>query len=259
MALSRLLLTFLLAALCAAGHPLHRDEGNLGRAGSGASQSLPEQLGAVAWWDGSQGKTVNGSDEVTAWEDQINGYVLTPDEGVDNPGNVSGGVAFATQDRLANASLGATFKFLHDGTGGSIYIRLTPDLTTNANMVGAGLVSSSGPGTYLFRVSTGTMVWRVLNNAGTAIAQLNTSSAFTTGVEVNVAVSVGTTITSWLNGTINSGGSVTSPSSSDAAGFAVGSTFATTLQDGQETVAQVIIFDKVLTTDEVQQLDAWSP
>ncbi len=224
-------------------------------AGSGVV-SLPVTLGAVAWWDGTQGKTLSGAD-VTAWEDQIGGVVVSPDEGA-NPADAVDGVTFTVGDRLATTSAG--FDFLHNGAGGSLWLRLTYNLTANCNTVGAGLASSSGPGMYLFRVSTGTLAWRIVDSAGTLLTQVTSGGAFPTGAQRDTAASLsGSQLFAWIGTTALGPAAASGLSASAAPGFAIGSTYAATNDDARATIHQVLVFDRVLTNQDILDLSTWTP
>ncbi len=221
----------------------------------------PEQLGPAAWWDGTQGIVDIGGD-VQTWTDRINSYVLAPDEGVGDPTLVSApadGVLFGAQDRLADATLGPTFKFLHDGTGGTVLIRVAATQFIQARMIGTTL---TGIGIWMERLASGTLRWNIQTTGGTNIGQPAASGAFA-ALDVlydmgMVADAVGATafVDGVAQAPVTYGGAV---SAANADGFAIGSAFGVTGTEGRCVTTQVLVFDRALSDLEMARISAWTP
>lgn len=240
--------------------PAPRQTDGVGGGMSGSApvvvQPLPVQLGAIAWWDGTQGKTLNAS-AVDRWDDQVASIGLEDVE-TGQPNNLATGVEFGGTDRLESTSIGSAFNCLHDGTGGTIWFRISSSSAAQERWFGTTL---SGAGIYGERFASGTVRYYIRGAAGN-IATPTRGSTFTaldtpidTGIIVG-ASSASTFLGSTIDSAVSYSGAV---STADPVGFALGSVPAATSLDWDGTIFQCIVFDYELTAVELAQLAAWTP
>lgn len=242
--------------------------------GGAPSGGVPQDLGATAWWDERSGITADGEsagDEITAWTDRIAGATVTPDQ-ANNPtrGPDGRGVDFATLDRMTNTTFTST-RYLHDGSGGSVWMRVTPTVDGFGRMFGTTYSGAGGPGIFIERISGGTGWLQVGSSTGFGygLNQFNSPPPFAT-IDAEADL---TLIVSNENSGLNRDfyqqiqGENSSPQQliaagltddQDAVGVCIGGFFNST-SACNTTFHQLAFFDRVLTSEEIAQLEAWDP
>jgi hypothetical protein len=219
-------------------------------------QPLPVQLGAILWFDGTQGKTLNVN-AVDAWDDQVASVTLEDVE-TGQPNNVATGVEFGGSDRLESTSIGSLLNCLHDGTGGTIWFRISSSSAAQERWFGTTL---SGVGIYGERFASGTVRYYIRNATGN-IATPTRSSTFTaldTAIDTGIIVGA-TSASTFLGPTIDTAVNYTDTvAATNPTGIALGSVPAATSLDWDGTIFQCIVFDYELTAVELAQLEAWTP
>lgn len=254
----------------------HRRRRAIRLAGGGAPS--PANLEPFQWWNGAQGVTTNGSGNVTAWADQIEGNIAVP-RSVPPAYDSEGGFIYVPDESVAanheklisNQDAGAPsndYRFLIDGSGDgvTVWLRLRFRLGSAASDYVAGLDDFGSNTLYFNR-----------NNASTlqAVHQRGSFTAVsTTGIQANTIHDVFLTVDPSTAGTPQMSiylDSTTPAQTANVSGFYTGVNglndfgIGGTAQPGSNESSaeadffQVALWKKVLTTDDLQFLIDWLP
>ncbi len=230
--------------------------------GGGVSEWTPRELAALQrWWRASNGLT---GDPVTAWKDVENAVDVEAGNAVAR-GTLGGQVVphfDGAADYLQDGGSTADYKYLHDGTGGTIVLVASLDAASGAR---AAVVTGSGVGTtvgtYLATDGTGSVIWIIGNGTATVISIDSTSTPFATpGAHViSAAYGTGQTLDAVLriDGTEDATMDQTAaPSTGNATNvLTVGARAAGASRWWDGPIAEVLFFNAILSAEDLARVE----
>ena len=224
----------------------------------------PADLGAVFWVRGDLGVTVETG--VSAWADQSGaGRHLVQATTTMQPaiGAIAGKPALSfdgADDNIAGTTPG-DWTFLHDGSGSTLsFVIDNQDLETNGQVINTMRGNSTEVGFRLFWSFAGVYILTIGNGSETFLR--NSSATLGTGPQVWVIRFGATSVDVRLNGSQVAGlsGAYTgSPSASAPQGaLKIGDSVAGGGNPWLGLCAEVMAYDRVLTSDEVTAIEAYA-
>jgi hypothetical protein len=230
-------------------------------------------LAPVRWLEADSADiTVNGSDDVTLWEDRSSAGVdmkgpsgpiptyIPTDAALNNRGSVD--FAAASSETLREDSIAADLRCLHDATGGTFVAVVDTDGagTTQTLFTTSGVFTAANIGLFIRYTASGFRVG-VCNGSGTFVADV--TGAITGGAKGALIVRLDSSASPplsvrWRGSQIASAGSLTgTPSTSSSTSAARLGVTSTLIQPWDGRVAQVGVVPDYVSGDALLDLERY--